>query len=285
MSEATPTRPTLHFERHGDSGPPVLLVMGFGMRGIVWKPQVDGLKQDHRLITYDHRGIGESESPGGHWTMRDLAEDALRVADAAGFDSFHLVGVSMGGMISQHLALGWPERVRSLSLVATHAGGVLSALPTLRGLSFFLRANLSPPAERVDALTELLYPAAFVARADPAQLKARMADSVGQRAKPDTLKRQLGAIVRHRTRSELGKITAPTLVVQPRQDILIRPRESERLHRLIPGALLSRYDESGHGLIFQDAKRLNEELRQHFAKAERRRNVRTSQAAQSQAAQ
>jgi len=245
--------------------------MGFGMRGSVWKPQVDGLKDTHRVVTYDHRGIGESESPPGPWTMHDLASDALRVADAAGFDSFHIVGVSMGGMIAQHVALGWPERLRSLSLIATHAGGLRSALPTLRGLSFFLRANLAPPEQRVDALTELLYPAEFVARADPRQLKQRMAESVGQRATRETLKRQFRAILRHRTRSRLSQITTPTLIVQPRQDILIRPRESERLHRLIPGALLSRYDDSGHGLIFQDAKRLNAELARHFEQAERRR--------------
>ncbi len=245
--------------------------MGFGMRGVVWKPQVDGLERDHRVVTYDHRGIAESESPPGPWTMHDLASDALRVADAAGFDSFHLVGVSMGGMIAQHVALDWPERVRSLSLIATHAGGVRSILPTLRGLSCFVRANLSPPAERVDALTELLYPAEFVARADPRQLKQRMAESVGKRAHRETLKRQFGAILGHRTRRRLGEITAPTLVVQPRRDILIRPKESERLHRSIPGALLSRYDDSGHGLIFQDAKRLNAELARHFAKAERRK--------------
>jgi len=247
--------------------------MGFGMRGLVWQPQVEGLAGAHRVVTYDHRGIGESESPEGPWTMQDLAQDALRVADAAGFDTFHLVGVSMGGMIAQHIALGWPERVRSLSLVATHAGGLRSVLPTLRGLTFFLRANLAKPSERVEALTGLLYPAEFVARADPAKLQQRMAESVGKRAKRETLKKQFRAILGHRTRTDLGRLRVPTLVVQPRQDILIRPRESERLHRLIPNALLSRYDDSGHGLIFQDAERLNEELASHFARAEHRRGL------------
>lgn len=270
MSETTTTRPTLHFERHGESGPPVLLVMGFGMQGSVWKPQIDGLAMNHRVVTYDHRGIGESESPAGRWTMADLAQDAVRVADAAGFDTFHLVGVSMGGMISQHVALGWPHRLRSLSLVATHAGGLRSMWPTVRGLSFFLRANLAPPEQRVEALTGLLYPAEFVARTDKTKLSRRMAESVGRRARKETLKKQFRAILGHRTRADLGRISTPTLVVQPRQDILIRPRESERLHRLIPGALLSRYDDSGHGLTFQDAERLNGELSAHFARAEER---------------
>ena len=119
----TPTAPRIAYTIHGTSGPPVLLVMGLGMRGVVWRPQVEVLERDHRLLTFDNRGIGESDDAPGPWRIPDMAEDALRVLDAARFSSAHVVGVSMGGMIAQELALRAPRRVRSLTLIVTPPPG------------------------------------------------------------------------------------------------------------------------------------------------------------------
>src|SRR5688572_9746921 len=91
--------PAIHFETHGTVGPKVLLIMGLGMRGALWRPQIDELSRDHQLATYDHRGIGESGLPDRAFTMREMAFDALRVAGALGWERFHVAGVSMGGMV------------------------------------------------------------------------------------------------------------------------------------------------------------------------------------------
>jgi pimeloyl-ACP methyl ester carboxylesterase len=264
----TATVPGLYFESAGEAGPPVLLVMGLGMRGKVWEPQVDDLSRDHRVVTFDNRGVGESAPITGHPTMRDFARDALRVADEVGFDEFHLVGVSMGGMISQELALHAPARVRSLTLIATHAGGPLGMAPTLPGLTAFVRSALGPQRGRVRALQELLYTPEFLDTVDKARLDERMKLQVGKRAPRRTVLGQIFAVARHDTRERLGGIAAPTLVVRPGRDVLVRPMHSTHIAGQIPGARLVPIDDAAHGVTFQSAERLSAAIRDHIAAVE-----------------
>lgn len=266
----TEGNPSIAYVESGVKGPPLLLIMGFGMAGKVWAPQVEGLSDDHRLIHFDARGIGESDdSPTPTFTVRAMAADAKRVLDAAGWDSAHIVGISMGGMVAQELALGWPERVRSLSLLATHSGPLHRALPPPTGLHYFIRANLErDPQERVRAIGKILYPPGFLDHVDPEELRTRMRTQLAARAPKRTLLGQLAAVGRHDTRRRLRRIETPTLVVRPGKDTLIRPGNSDRLARLIPGARLLRMDDAGHGLIFQCKDRVNHALREHVARAE-----------------
>ena len=252
----------------GQQGPPVLLVMGLGMRGGAWEPQVDDLSRDHRVVTFDNRGIGQSAGFTRRHTVRDFADDALRVADAAGWGAFHVVGVSLGGMIVQELALAHPRRVTSLTLVATHAGGPLGVVPTAKGVLGFLRANLGRPSERVAALEALLYTPEFLASIDRAALTRRMQAQVGQRAAASTLRGQILAVMRHDTRRRLGELRMPTLVVRPGRDLLVRPGHSDRLARGIPGAQLLDIPDAGHGVTFQAAARVCTAIRDHVAAVE-----------------
>lgn len=250
----TKSKPHLHYQRVGEVGPRVLLIMGFGMRGRLWKPQVNGLKRDHQLLFYDNRGIGDSESEGTDWTMPLFARDAVRVMDAAGWDDCHVVGVSMGGMIAQHIALDFPDKVSTLTLIVTHPGGKRAVLPTGSGLKCFAEANLKTNG-RIQAMQRLLYPAHFLQSVDQADLKARMAEQLGSRPQRQTVLKQLGAVVRHRVKKRLPEIRVPTLVIKAGQDILIRPSNSDVLAKLIPNAQLYVVPEAGHGLVYQAAKK------------------------------
>lgn len=264
----TTSEPSLHYERVGERGPAVLLVMGLGMQGKVWEPQVRELSRDHRVAIFDNRGIGKSAALVGFPTMGDLAGDALRVADACGFDTFHLVGVSLGGMIAQELALREKGRVASLTLIATHPGGPLGLVPRLSGVVAFVRSLVGPREGRLEAMKALLYPEEFLATVDPARLDARMKLQLGERAAPRTLLGQLGAVARHDTRAKLHAIDAPTLVVRPDRDILIRPSHSNRLARGIRRAKLHAVPDAGHGVIFQGADEVSHAIRLHVAEAE-----------------
>ncbi|MFI5299455.1 MAG: alpha/beta fold hydrolase [Polyangiales bacterium] len=285
----TPTQPHIAYSVAGDHGPHILLVMGFGMRGAIWRPQVEGLRRDHQVVTYDHLGVGDSDPPvtlTAHGrlssmraiaravTMASMARDALRVLDAVGWADAHVVGVSMGGMIAQEIALRFPSRVRSLTLVATHPGGVSTAFPSREGLRRFAAANLTKePADRVAALKRLLYPDEFLERVDVAALDQRITEMAGRRAPGRTIAGHLGAVLRHQTRTRLHRIQAPTMIVRPGQDILIDPHNSDVLARAIPNAKVVRFDDAGHGVTFQCATELNREIARHVASADAARRT------------
>jgi len=265
----TPTSPRISYRLYGSHGPPVLLLMGLGMRGVVWRPQFEGLRDDHRLVTIDNRGIGDSEAVPGRWTMKDMADDAIRVLDALGWESAHVVGVSMGGMYAQELALAVPGRVRSLTLIATHAGGPFRFVPPGEGIRGFLGTNFLPGDRRFGALASLLYPNDFLRMVDRDALLARMADQLGTRADGNIRLQQLSAVAGHDTRDRLHRLGAlSTLVVTAGRDALVAPRLQRHLAASIPGAEHLCFDKAGHGLIFQCARALNRQLRRHFEKNE-----------------
>ena len=261
------TQPRIAYRQEGE-GPPVLMIMGFGMRGEVWGAQVEGLRERYRVAVFDHRGIGDSETHRGVWSMRDMAQDSLRVADALGWNTFHLVGVSMGGMVAQEVALRAPSRLRTLSLIATQPGGLLSWLPTLEGIKLFLGAN-KDDLGRLSSLEQLLYPKAFREACAPEALADRMKLQFHTPPPRHTRLVQLSAVIRLSAglRLKRRQLDVPTLIVQPGQDILIHPRQSDRLCSCLPNARLLRLDDAGHGLIYQCADRLNEALDEHFLSA------------------
>jgi len=262
----TRSAPRIAYHVAGDGGSPVLMVMGLAMRGVVWRPQVEALSTRHRVVTFDNRGVGGSDPTGGRLlTIREMGEDALRLADELELESFHLVGVSMGGMIAQEAALSRPDRIRSLSLIATHAGGRRAVLPHRRGLESFLRVNLSGDrGERVAALARLLYPDEFLETVDRDALETAMRERTAVRVPRRTMISHVSAVFRHRTHDRLHALDVPTLVVKPGRDALIRPEESDRLEQLLPRAELVEYADAGHGVTFQHADVLNERLLEHF---------------------
>src|SRR5665213_3420327 len=121
----------LDCERSG-SGPPLLLIMGMSGTALHWgEPFLELLRNDFEVIAYDHRGIGQStrlENPEeGRLSIVQMADDAAGLLRALGLDSAHVVGISMGGMIAQDLALAHPELVSTLTLGCTYCGGPGSA--------------------------------------------------------------------------------------------------------------------------------------------------------------
>lgn len=255
----TPTLPSLHYQLAG-SGPPMLLIMGFGMRGKVWEPTARHLCPHFSVCTYDHRDIGASDPTDVRYTMRDLATDAVRVLDALGWADAHIVGVSMGGMAAQELALIAPERVRTLTLVATQSGGPRAWIPPLRGL--VLTAGIALGSERLNRrlLPRLLHPRGSTDHISPEDEARRWTDAHAEPPSTTVRRRQLTAVRSHDTRSRLGAIRSPTLVVKPVHDRMCAPRRSDTLARAIPGAQLLEMD-AGHGLIHHAGDRLAAAIR------------------------
>lgn len=259
----------LAYDTAGDDGAPVLLIMGYTVPGSAWVHQIPTLSEHHRVAWYDHRGCGDTRAAPGPYTMALLAGDAVRLLDHLGWVTAHIVGVSMGGMVAQELALGWPERVKTLSLIATHAGGLRSRLPPLAGVKGFLRANLGPRGERLKSLERLLFPDAFLASCDRQWLQRVLLNDFGRPIPTRYRLSQLAAVMCHDTRDRLERLRAfPTLVVKPALDKLVSPAACEQLGWRIPGARLVVYPDAGHGVIRQSAAQLNHDLLDHFATAQ-----------------
>src|ERR1700680_250647 len=138
----------LAYERSG-AGPPLLLIMGMSGTALHWgEPFLHALRRDFEVIVYDHRGVGASTRLDGPITTAQLAEDAVGLLTALGIETAHIVGISMGGMIAQELALAYPERVRTLTLGCTYCGGEGSSLSPPEVLQRLSEAMMSGDRER-----------------------------------------------------------------------------------------------------------------------------------------
>ncbi|RJQ62089.1 MAG: 3-oxoadipate enol-lactonase [Desulfobacteraceae bacterium] len=112
----------IHYELTGkEELPVVMLSHSLACSMVMWNPQMEVLLPHFRVLRFDTRGHGGSSAPKGTYTLEQLADDALALLDALRIDRVHFVGLSMGGMIGQSLALNHPDRLKSLTLCDTAA--------------------------------------------------------------------------------------------------------------------------------------------------------------------
>ena len=184
--------------------------------------------------------------------MPGLAEDAVEVLNAARVDSAHVVGASMGGMIAQHLALDHRERVRSLVLACTTAGGQGGAPPWRLLAASALRPLLG--ARRTFGLVGSTLYAGTTLRNGRERVLEDLERRIADGTSPLTVYAQMGAIAGHDTRLRLRELEGlPTLVLHGRQDALVPPARGRDLAELVPGARLELLPSCGH-ILTTDAE-------------------------------
>ena len=266
----------LYYEETGNpADPTILLIMGLGTQLIAWPdPFVEGLAaQGFRVIAFDNRDIGLSTHLQGApavnpvWAMlairfglrfplayqlRDMAADAVGLLDALGIGQAHVVGASMGGMIAQHVAIGWPDRVLSLTSVMSSSGarGLPGPTPALRKLLMASRPAQPTREEAVAAGIKVLQAISYPDPARPAGAYEEMAGRAFDRSyDPAGARRQLLAIIADRDRvARLAAIAAPTLVIHGAADPLVPLANGVDTARRIPGARLEVIDAMAHDL-------------------------------------
>jgi pimeloyl-ACP methyl ester carboxylesterase len=230
----------LYYEERG-SGPPLLLVPGIPAIANDWASLAEPLSARRHVIAYDNRGSGQSSVTPGPYTTAQLAADGVALLDHLGIERADVFGMSMGGMIAQELALGWPERVNKLVLGCTHAGIRHAARPPREtGLAFAMETD--DWAERMRALA----PHAFATGVDGDMLAAFIAKKSNDVQDPAGYRAQIDAVLAHDAYDRLPQIRMPTLIVTGDDDRVIPGASSDVLHERIPGSLLEVIPGAGH---------------------------------------
>ncbi len=236
----------LHWDAHGD-GEPVLMIMGLGGSSDAWARLLPHVSAGHRAITFDNRGTGRSPGITAPLTMKGMVADALAVLDAAGERSAHVIGISMGGMVAQHLALDHRERVRSLVLACTTAVG-LRGQPPVRMLAASALRPLLGPKRTWELVKPSLY-AERTRREHPERIREDLKIRNGRPTPSLTFLAQLAAIPWHDTRGRLAELDGlGVTIIHGAEDALVPPARADELAVAIPAAQLVMIPACGHML-------------------------------------
>jgi len=268
-STTVSTGMTLEYEVHGD-GIPLLLVMGLGGQLVAWPATfIAGLvDRGFQVITFDNRDIGLSTKidaapptknqsamfsisrrfAKSAYLLSDMAKDAVGLLDALNIERAHVVGMSMGGMIAQTMAIEHPSRVRSLTSIMSTTGNPRVGRPktsVLLRAGKLTRGNKETFADRQAALFKLFSGSLY----DELEIREVAKLSVERNFTPDGTARQMAAIMASPDRTpQLKKLNVPTLVVHGLEDGLVQPSGGYETTKAIPGARLLAFPDMGHNL-------------------------------------
>jgi 3-oxoadipate enol-lactonase len=237
----------LHYALEGQ-GTDLILVHGLGGSLRDWDNIAPIVARHHRVLRWDVRGFGASDKPVGPYSAQLFAQDLAALCRAVGIARAHVVGISMGGVIAQRFTLDFPELVRSLTLMSTSSEvgeqaqkGWLKLADNIEQRGFSTNTD---GGSRV-------FTAGFV-KANPDQIKA-LAERTATND-PRAYAAAARAVGVYNWTAELGRIQAPTLILQGLEDVLTPPGGSVKLSRGIPRSRLLMVPECGHGMTVEKAE-------------------------------
>jgi 3-oxoadipate enol-lactonase len=260
----------LYYEEHG-SGDPLLLIMGLAADSVAWMFQIPAFAERYRTIVFDNRGVGRSDKPPGPYSIHQMANDTAGLLDALGIERAHVVGVSMGGMIAQELALNHPQRVRGLVLACTYPEPDADverqrefSLKQFRG-SISTTGEMQIDVSAIDPLhffqhlLPTVFNQEFIDR-ELAKLMQIFGGALQYGFSLEAIMGQVAAAMSHKATDRLHRIESSTLVITGDADRLISPANSDVLARCIPGAKLVKIPGGSHGFNFETPDVFNREV-------------------------
>src|SRR5579859_3511011 len=195
--------------------------MGMSGTALHWgEPFLEALRGDFDVIAFDHRGVGASTPLAGAVSIAQMAEDAAGLLDALSIESAHVLGISMGGMIAQELALAHPQRIRTLALGCTYCGGEGSQLAGPEVIGALSEAMLSGDRQRALRAGFEVNISPDAAAANPDLYRQWLATAERRAVAVPVIMAQMQACAAHDTQSRLGQLEMPTLVVHGTLDRL-----------------------------------------------------------------
>lgn len=243
----------LYYERQG-VGFPVLFISGLGGFASFWQDQVAAFCKRFEVVTFDHRGIGQSDPARLGYTVERMAADIVSLLDALKIRRTHVIGHSTGGAIAQVLAIEHPNRLASVVLSATWT----KADAYFRRLYTFRKEVLQRlgPSAYLQSATLYWYPSWWIARNNE-HLRQLEAQALATFAPLEIVTSRIDAMLAFDRSSELGRIKTPTLVIGAEDDIVTPAYFSEELARLIPAAEIKLFPRGGHFLTHVRAREFN----------------------------
>jgi pimeloyl-ACP methyl ester carboxylesterase len=236
-------------------GEPLVMIMGLGGDQSGWMFQAGFFKKYYRVVTFDNRGVGNSDKPGEPYSIRMMADDTVDLMDYLGVEKAHILGMSMGGMIAQELAINYPARVLKLVLASTLAYSDDERNgPTLE----FVEKLELPIQSMVVSMTTLAFNRLlprmlFMTLGAIQQRRMGTSGTTGFLAQKEACRK-------HDTSDRLSLIKAPTLVIVGTKDRVIKPSSSEVIAELLPNSKLVKFQNGSHVIPIEMSVRFNKEV-------------------------
>jgi pimeloyl-ACP methyl ester carboxylesterase len=263
----------IYYETYGDAADPkLLLVCGLGMQMVSWSAEWFEAVVDkgYYVVAFDNRDAGlsthlvadgvpdllallEGRDANIAYYLKDMAEDAAGLLEHLGIESVHVVGISMGGMIAQQLAISYPEKVRSLCSVMSTTGSPAVGQPSQAAAEALLSLNPKSREESIELgiqVFAIIGSPAFPP--DEERMRRLSAEAFDRSNEPTGIARQMGAVLASPDRTaDLAQVAVPTLVIHGTADPLVDPSGGEATAKAVPGAKLMMIEGMGHDLPVQ----------------------------------
>jgi pimeloyl-ACP methyl ester carboxylesterase len=238
----------------GKSGPPLLLIMGFGGTMNNWDPiMIKKLSLNHTVIVFDNRGVGSTELGNKNFSISQFAKDTVGLINALHINKTDVIGFSMGGFIAQEIALNNPEKINKLVIYASNCGGRESTPPTPE-LSKLVQNTSKSMQEILDGVTALIFPKEWSIQNPQVIETVKEGYKIPPVISMDTIQKQgIASSYWYNAGvcNQLEKITIPTLIVVGTKDILTPKANSLLMTEKIPDAWLVQIKDGGHGVMYQ----------------------------------
>jgi pimeloyl-ACP methyl ester carboxylesterase len=238
----------IYYEVHG-AGEPLVLISGIGYSLWQWHKMVPYLAEHFQVITFDNRGVGQSDKPAGPYTAQMLAADMAGLLDELGIEKAVIMGHSMGGFIAQAMALDFPEKIGKLILCSTNFGGPNHIPITPEAMAVLSDTTSIPLTRFTNGLKVSTAPG--WADANPGVVKEwitwRIANPLDVAAYQAQMAIGLGLIPEEAAfEKKLSRISVPTLILFGEHDKVVPPENAELIQKQIRGSQVAIIPDAGH---------------------------------------
>ena len=253
----------MYYELKGE-GFPLVMIQGLGGNLEGWNPRlVEELSKHFKLILFDNRGAGRTDLSKREYTMRLFADDTAGLMNALGIPKAHILGMSMGGMIAQELAINHPQKVFKLILCSTSSQSSYSkegsrvleamsrsSIEELTKLILSFSFTLDYPQDLLKQNPVVVFgPTSEFVKENPDSARLLLQQGTKHPTSQEGFRHQYDAVLGFNTQARLQQIKVPTLVLQGKKDRLVPPENGSILAKAIPNAKLVYLENSAHLLV------------------------------------